>query len=356
MVVVALAHRELVLMWTSQDADPSKPQVAFAAAASLEIRCPHCRALLDEEDLFCSNCGSESPEGDSDSGPSVEASIEAHTFSCDGCGASMIYSAAAGALKCPFCGSTKLQQHGAGRQLLPRRVVPFRIERKQAATRMRAWLKEGWFTPTGLSESALLVEVRAVYVPCWGFTADTYTYWTADTSRTPARARASWYPISGQHSGSHRNILVPASGALQHAEMVALGTFELNDAVSPSDVEFDGTVVEPFTVSRKYARPHAVSLFERLEMSACEQLVPGSSRNLHVNVRLHNFNSEPVLVPVWIMAYRYQNEVFRCVVNGQTGRITGRTPRSAWKIGLAIALGLVAAMLLGGIITLLLGH
>jgi hypothetical protein len=42
-----------------------------------------------------------------------------------------------------------------------------------------------------------------------------------------------------------------------------------------------------------------------------------------------------VLLPVWIANYRYKNELFPVAVNGQTGNVAGRVPRSGWQKALA---------------------
>ena len=60
--------------------------------------------------------------------------------------------------------------------------------------------------------------------------------------------------------------------------------------------------------------------------------VPGNCRNLKVNVRVEGLTGEPVLLPVWIMAYRYKDQVYRFLVNGQTGQCTGTAPTSYRKI------------------------
>ena len=38
------------------------------------------------------------------------------------------------------------------------------------------------------------------------------------------------------------------------------------------------------------------------------------------------------LLPVWIAVFRYHDEVYQILVNGRTGKISGRRPWSAWKI------------------------
>jgi hypothetical protein len=102
-------------------------------------------------------------------------------------------------------------------------------------------------------------------------------------------------------------------------------------------------IVEQFRVQRKYARPLAHQGLEQLERAACQPLVPGRCRNLKVNVRLDGLSSSTVLLPVWIMAYRYKEQVYRFLVNGQTGHATGQAPVSWKKVVAAIAVVVLLA-------------
>ncbi len=310
-------------------------------------RCEVCGSLIDEEDLFCANCGTEAPSRkaqDPSAGPG--ARVSRHNFQCSGCGASMSYDASAGSLRCPFCGSVDMRQQKNARVLAPGRVVPFEQQRDQAVAAMRAWLGRGFFRPGDLSEKAAVVEMRPVYVPYWVFAAHTHTYWTADTSHTPAGARGDWYPLAGEHHGSYENLLIGASGVLTPRETSDICPFDLAAGVAPEQVDLENVTVEQFSVPRKYARPLARGSLEQFEAQACAaQYVPGRSRNVHANVRIESMSSEPVLLPVWIMAYRYRQQVFRFLVNGQTGKATGAAPLSWMKILLVGAVLILLALL-----------
>jgi hypothetical protein len=72
--------------------------------------------------------------------------------------------------------------------------------------------------------------------------------------------------------------------------------------------------------------------------------VPGRARNVHANVRIESMSSEPVLLPVWIMAYRYREKLFRFLINGQSGQATGQAPISLTKVFVAAAITVVAAL------------
>jgi len=302
--------------------------------SDLLSKCEVCHSLLDEEDMFCANCGTEAPQraDKAETGPDATR-LATHNFECSGCGASMSFDARAGSLQCPFCASVDMVQQKDARVLAPRRVVPFRLSREEAVATMRKWLGRGFFRPGDLSKKASVVKMQPVYVPYWVFQATTHTYWTADTSHTPAGARGDWYPLSGEHQGSYSNLLIGASGALTPEETAKICPFDLAEGKPPDEVDLENFTVEQFTVPRKYARPLARGGLEQLEAKACDDAhVPGRSRNVHVNVRIEALAGEPVLLPVWIVAYRFRDRVYRYLVNGQNGRATGHAPVSWTKI------------------------
>lgn len=311
--------------------------------SDLLTKCTVCLALLDEEDLFCANCGTEaSDRGQKEN--SRATLLATHNFECQGCGASMSYDASAQTLRCPFCGSEKLDQQRDQKMLRPHWVVPFAIRQDDALARLRQWLGSSFWRPGDLAQTAQVTELTQVYVPYWVFAAKVFTYWTADTSQTPPGARGDWAPLSGKNQASYSGLLVGASSALTPAETNAICPYELSAGVSPDQVDLENVVYEQFRVQRKYARPLAQAGLEDLERNACQQYVPGNCRNLHVNVRVEGLTGEPVLLPVWIMAYRYQDQVHRFLLNGQTGKCTGTAPTSYAKI--AGVVGIVIAVIL----------
>ncbi|MBC8356674.1 MAG: hypothetical protein H8E66_32260 [Planctomycetes bacterium] len=313
-------------------------------------KCSVCQALVDEEDLFCANCGTEAPERQSVAENSTQTFR--HNFECQGCGASMSYDASAQTLRCPFCGSSHLENKPDAKALAPNRVVPLAVDRDSAVATMRRWLGKGFWRPSDLSERAAVTTMTAVYVPYWVFAAKTFTYWTADSSQTPFGARGDWVPMSGEHRGSYLGLLVGASSVLTPGETSELCPFDIARGVAPDQIDLDNVIVEQFRVQRKYARPLARAGLENLERDACAQYVPGRNRKLKVNVRLEGLSSEPVLLPIWVMAYRYQDRVFRFLINGQTGRATGQAPTSWKKVFLAIIIGIAILLTILGLLGL----
>jgi hypothetical protein len=235
-----------------------------------------------------------------------------------------------------------LEEKPPAKSLSPSRVVPFAVDRDSAVVAMRKWLGKGFWRPGDLSERAAVTKMTAVYVPYWVFTAKTFTYWTADSSKTPWGASGDWIPMSGEHRGQYSGVLIGASSVLTPAETSSICPFDLATGVPRESIDLQDVIVEQFRVQRKYARPMARQGLESMEQQACQQYVPGNCRNLHVNVRMEGLSSEPVLLPIWVMAYRYKDQVFRFLLNGQSGRATGQAPTSWRKIVIAILIAILA--------------
>jgi len=316
-------------------------------------KCSVCGALLDEEDLFCANCGTEAPKMEQPT-TTTRSFDSKYNFECQGCGASMSYDASAQTLRCPFCGSTKLNEQKDAKTLEPEFVVPFVLSESEALARLREWLGRGFWRPGDLAREAIVTKFTQVYVPFWVFAAKVFTYWTADTSRTPSGAMASWYPLFGENGSDYTGVLVGASSVLTPTETSAICPFDLAAAVPPAQVDLANVVYEQFRVQRKYARPLAQSALEDLERQACTTHVPGNCRNMKVNVRVQDLTSQPALLPVWICAYRYRDRLFRFLVNGQNGQCTGTAPTSGKKIAAATAIALAVLVLVLAILIVML--
>ena len=306
--------------------------------------CTVCNSLLDEEDLFCSNCG-KSAERRQSAAP-AQTEILTHHFECNGCGASMSYDASARTLRCPYCASEQLEKRDDVKAIRASKVVQFQIDHAEAHRVLTDWLGTGFWRPSDLASVATVESIAGVYVPHWVFAAETHAFWTADTSETPLGARGDWFPLSGENRSSYSGLLVGASSELSPDETEAICPFDLNSAVATDQIELENAIVEQFTVPRKYARPLARRGLEEREKQVCAQrYIPGRHRNLKVNIRIEQLRSEPLLLPVWVMAYQYRDKLYRILINGQTGKVSGDAPFSTFKAVIIASIAILIALI-----------
>ncbi|MEM1276860.1 MAG: hypothetical protein AAGH74_10050, partial [Pseudomonadota bacterium] len=67
----------------------------------------------------------------------------------------------------------------------------------------------------------------------------------------------------------------------------------------------------------------------------------------HMSSRYDAITFKHILLPVWLAAYRWKNQPYRVVINGRTGQVSGERPYSAWKIAIAVVLGIAVAGAIG---------
>ncbi|HBE68266.1 MAG TPA: hypothetical protein DDW52_08980 [Planctomycetaceae bacterium] len=200
-------------------------------------------------------------------------------------------------------------------------------------------------------------------VPYWVFSAEVETRYTADTSPPPPGRNGDWRPVSGKRKQRYSGLLVCGSNVLTSAETEDISPFELSrgqpfdrhpssgrDAESGlSESRNSGdAIVEQFRAPRKLARPIVRGQIERDEQLACQREL-GKCRNVRVNVQLAALVGNPVLVPLWIIAYSYKSEVHRVLINGQTGKVAGSAPFATGKLTFVV-LAIVAALLIAGLL------
>ena len=72
-------------------------------------------------------------------------------------------------------------------------------------------------------------------------------------------------------------------------------------------------------------------------LQLCGRQVPGDTyRNLRIHPTFSMQTFKHVLVPIWLLTYHYGATLYQVIVNGYTGKMAGRYPKSPWKVAFLI--------------------
>ena len=75
--------------------------------------------------------------------------------------------------------------------------------------------------------------------------------------------------------------------------------------------------------------------------------LPGDTQSgTSVATEFNHVNSDLILLPVYLLTYKYRDKIYRFLVNGQTGKMDGDKPVSYRRIAIAVAIGIVLLLLL----------
>ncbi len=322
--------------------------------------------------LHCDHCGNE--ESIAETGPwagaiaeldfraAVEERLpeqeieETRVMSCPNCGAQVEFSEEIHAKECPFCATPVVTDTGTHRHIKPKALLPFALSDEEARAAMTDWLGSLWFAPNGLQKYARKGrKLSGIYVPYWTFDAKTQSRYDGERgtvyhtgSGKKRKTRVRWRRVSGQVARDFDDVLVLASESLPRRFTDALEPWDLA-ALEPYQPEFlAGFRAEGYQIELPDAYGHARTRMDQVIRRDILFDIGGDRQRIHhVKTEIWDMTFKHVLLPVWMAAYRYRGKSYRFVVNGRTGRVRGERPWSAWKIAIAVVLGLIAAAAIG---------
>jgi LSD1 subclass zinc finger protein len=362
------------------DLQPTRPETAFVKT----FPCTGCGAKLSfapgTRSLKCDYCGTTNDIEASDARieeldfdtylKALEGTMEVQEVEevrCDKCGAAQTMAANLFAGHCTFCGAPIVSKSYASRRIKPKALVPFQVNRARAAEAFRRWVRGLWLPPNDLKKYAQSdAGLTGVYLPYWTYDCSTSTdysgergddYYTTETYTTQDSSGRSvtqtrrvkhtrWTPASGHVEKFHDDVLVIASKTLPPGITDSVMRFNLKGLV-PYQPEFvSGFQAEAYQVTLREGFPIAKRVIDEAIAALIRRDIGGDQQRIHsVSTRYADVKFKHVLLPAWISAYRYRDKAFRFLINGQTGEVSGESPKSWWKIAL-LALGILVVLVL----------
>ncbi|HNK57641.1 MAG TPA: hypothetical protein PLL86_15585, partial [Leptospiraceae bacterium] len=222
------------------------------------------------------------------------------------------------------------------------------------------WIKGLWFAPNDLSKRATASGMDGVYLPYWTYDADTYSrytgqrgeyYYTTESytdskgnTQTRQVRHTRWYPASGSVSVDFDDVLVCASKSLPQEMIDELEPWDLQE-LKPYDARYlSGFVTERYKIGLEEGFSVSKEKMDGPIRSKVRQDIGGDEQQItSLNTTYSNVKFKHLLLPLWISSYRYNEKIYRFVINARTGEVNGDRPWSWIKITLASIAGLAIA-------------
>lgn len=331
-----------------------------------ELKCPHC-GHVQTLDLSEGRAEAQT-EMDFrtalDRGMSGAEYEETRVLACPSCGAQTEVSQAEQATRCPFCDTPVVTDTGTHRHIKPQGVIPFVIDERTAREGMQKWLGRLWFAPNELKQYARAGRaMNGIYVPYWTYDADTKSTYRGQRgtayyeNRTVIRngkretervRKIRWTPVSGRVARFFDDVLVLASKSLPKRYTDGLEPWNLRDIAAYRPEILAGFRAEGYQVELDEGFDLAREIMDRQIRQDVRRDIGGDEQRIdHVATHVSDITFKHVLLPVWLAAYKYRGKTYRFVVNGQTGKVQGERPWSAWKIAFAVLIALIIAGAVG---------
>jgi ribosomal protein S27AE len=324
--------------------------------------CPNCGASISydihEITLVCQFCGFTSKVDehivDASSDQLLDASLpteRAHRWvesqsrlTCEQCGVILLLPPGQTADSCPYCGANHFVISSELRELIDPQVIgPFKIDLKEAGDNIKTWLKKGWLTPDDLVVKHGSMQLHPAYYPFWLFEGTVEVPWFCDvnvgTSKVPK-----WEAHTGSEFENFKEVNVPGLRKLSIDELAGIEPFKLDTLVEFSPDFLAGwpalTYDLPLADASLHARQAVVNKVKKTLSSLVEPNHP--KRNFSTGAgKWSGMTYKLALLPMYIGNYLFQGKWYHLLVNGQTGKVSGKKPTDTLKIAMLVVGGLI---------------
>lgn len=283
---------------------------------------------------------------------------------CDSCGGNVEFIGTLTSTHCPYCGSPvqlenahKCQEH----RIPVDGVLPFQIQKKHAQENLDTWVDSRWFAPNQFRKRGAEGRFNGVYLSYFTFDSMTFTaysgqrgehYWvTVGSGKNKRRERRTrWYSASGRFQRFFDDVLVLANTGLRREFMLALEPWPLLKVVPFNQQMLAGHMARTYDIDLDQSFTEAKSRIDSALHSEVRQRIGGDAQRVHdVDSRYEAITYKHLLLPVWLLAYKYKDKTYQVFINAASGEVQGERPYSIWKIMFAV---LCAAALIGGFVAL----
>jgi len=336
-------------------------------------KCPNCGATITFDPktgkLHCVYCGYKGELPKPEQGNQIiehdfESATKTKSFrwgaqkkniECKQCGAVTTYDALETAAICPFCGSTNVMPAAVQDSIAPDAICLFTITKEKAGESFTKWMKKKWFTPRKAKKNAKPEAFKGVYLPYWTYDTQTTSNFTGEAgyNRTVKKKDGStetvtdWKSVRGVYQEYFDDETVMASKHHENSGVTKCEPFNLSKMVTYTPQAVAGFAAERYSIGLKEGWTIAQEKIQETLDSNIHSYIRSNwnsddVRNVRFSTLYSNITYKYLLVPVWISSFMFKNKKYQFVVNGQTGKVGGKAPISAFRVIIAILLATAA--------------
>lgn len=337
------------------------------------VKCRGCGANMrfdpDKNVLVCDHCGNVQDLNDQSVAEELNfidginndkkwSEDRTMMFRCDNCGAKIVLSKDETATSCPFCGTNHVQKVDDLSGLKPNAVLPFAFGKDKASEFSKKWAKKRIFAPRKFKKSLKSENLNGIYTPCFTFDSVTTSVYSGRIGKTRTRTVGSgknrrtqtytvWRNISGTFYKNFDDILITAGKKCNQKTVDKLSPYPTNDSKEFNEKYLLGFMAYQYDEELTECWSDAKSKMDViLRKKILDQYDHDRVAYLNVSTTHEHVTYKYVMLPVYVGNFNFKRKLYNFFVNGTSGKVTGKTPVSFWRVLLAVILGLAVV---GGI-------
>lgn len=265
-------------------------------------------------------------------------------YKCSACGASFSGGTNAISGECSYCGCHLIKAFDEANS--PDGIIPFAFDKSQAKDMFKKNVQKKKFLPSGFKKYIPNCNIESVYIPSYCFNGQTNTSYDGELrvadEDSDGNTRYRNKHISGTQSCVHNNIFVECSEHITQNMLNEITPYDINGCCKFNKGFILGYAVENPDKKLENARDIAKNAFEvNIRQNILSHYSYSSVNYLNLTTEYLSSNYAYVILPTYKISYKYKNKEYNMFMNGQTGKLGGKTPVSGLKI-FATVVGVMA--------------
>ena len=269
---------------------------------------------------------------------------ETQIIRCENCGSENVISKREMSLTCPFCSSKQVVSYDSISGVKPNRVIPFQITNENAKSIYSAKIKKKFFAPSKAKKMLLDLAINGVYIPSWTYDSQTFssyygrlgkhyttTVGSGKNRRTVTRTR--YFRIKGTKYVNFDDILINSGKSLAQNDLNKIQPFDTNNSIEFEEGYLAGFSAEHYSKDVKSGFKEAKGTMDvAIRRAILRDYHYDVVDYLKVTTHHEKVTYKYVLLPVWFGILNYHKKKYRFLINGETGKLSGKFPVSASKV------------------------
>lgn len=325
------------------------------------LECPHCGTKKSfATDVFAKEIDINAGFDESFKWTAEEAVV----FACENCGAKVVLKNGETAKSCPFCGTYHVRKTDELAGVKPNALIPFSFDLDKSLEYSRTWAKKRFFAPNKFKKKLVTENVKGVYSPCFTFDSRTSSYYEARLGTTHTRTVGSgknkrvqtyviWRNVRGRYYHNFDDVLITAGEKLGQKVLNKIQPFSTNASKEYEEKYMLGFMAYHYDQELTECWSDAKTIMDaEIKRGILSQYVYDKVAYFNVSTAHEGVTYKYVMLPVYVGNYKYNKKVYNFYVNGETGKVSGKYPKSVPKI-LGVVFGAIALAVGIALLTLL---
>ncbi len=268
--------------------------------------------------------------------PETHQTMTCNIYTCTACGGELSVNGVEASTFCAYCGQPTIVFSRVSEEMMPKFILPFRIQKEQAVGAIREKLRKGIFIP-GEIKNFEVEKVRGIYIPYWLF--DVYYYdnqYLRGTVGSGKNKKTKYY--IREADCDFRGLTCDASRILNDESSQRLEPFDLRGLKDFDAGYLSGFYSDQYDMKKEQLYGVAIGRSKELFDAQVKKSVRANNVSIISNMPKHEIKrAEYALLPAWFLTFRYKNEPYTMLVNGQTGKVVGAVPFAKAKLSAMFA-------------------